>query len=81
MGLRVKSVEGRLLPDLARKGTFVGYVEVPAGGDHVVPGGRQFKRTATAVEVPDIGYYRRAIQRGDIVLDVPAPVVPAKKGE
>lgn len=74
---RVKSVDGRMLPILERKGAFVGYVEVAADGDYSVPGGRQYKRLSQAVEVPDNGYYRRAIARGDIAEDVPA-AAPAK---
>jgi hypothetical protein len=66
--VRVKAVPGKMLPDVARKGAFVGYVECAGAdhADHVVPGGRCYRVVEAGVDVADSGYIRRAVARGDI---------------
>lgn len=78
--VRVKAVPGRMLGDPSRKGAFLGYVECAEGRDHKVPGGKGYRIVAAGVDVPDTGYVRRAIGKGDLerVTDK-APVATKEK--
>lgn len=86
--LRVKAAQGRALPWPGRPGDIVGMREAAPDAPedsivHRVDGGRRYV-DAGVVEVPDDLYFRRALNRGDLVradsADATAPSRTAPRG-
>lgn len=72
--IKVRAVEGRLLPRLKRPGDYVGWercAPTHKDAEHVVPFGSTYRRCG-AVSVPNERYYRAAIRRGDIEVEKPS---------
>lgn len=80
--IKVRTVEGRLLPFEPPKLGYVGYRVVTADEDanHVIPvnvlkdgrparGQLRYQRDEGVIEVPNTTYYRRAITVGDLARD------------